>query len=44
MRYAILIEKATNNYPAYVPDLPGCVATLATQRRNRGANTVSDRF
>lgn len=27
MRYAIVIEKATNNYSAYVPDLPGCVAT-----------------
>lgn len=30
MRYAVLIEKATNNYSAYVPDLPGCVATGAT--------------
>ncbi len=30
MRYAILIEKATSNYSAFVPDLPGCVATLAT--------------
>ncbi|HAZ48084.1 MAG TPA: hypothetical protein DDW76_02870 [Cyanobacteria bacterium UBA11369] len=30
MRYAILIEKAINNYSAYVPDLPGCVATGAT--------------
>jgi predicted RNase H-like HicB family nuclease len=27
MRYAIVIEKAENNYSAYVPDLPGCVAT-----------------
>lgn len=27
MRYAIVIEKAANNYSAYVPDLPGCVAT-----------------
>jgi len=27
MRYAIVIEKAVNNYSAYVPDLPGCVAT-----------------
>jgi predicted RNase H-like HicB family nuclease len=27
MRYAIVIEKATGNYSAYVPDLPGCVAT-----------------
>ncbi|SJM91205.1 conserved hypothetical protein [Crenothrix polyspora] len=27
MRYAIVVEKAVNNYSAYVPDLPGCVAT-----------------
>jgi predicted RNase H-like HicB family nuclease len=27
MRYAIVIEKADHNYSAYVPDLPGCVAT-----------------
>ena len=27
MRYAIVIEKASGNYSAYVPDLPGCVAT-----------------
>jgi predicted RNase H-like HicB family nuclease len=30
MRYAIVIEKAENNYSAYVPDLPGCVATGAS--------------
>jgi predicted RNase H-like HicB family nuclease len=30
MRYAVVIEKADNNYSAYVPDLPGCVATGAT--------------
>ena len=30
MRYAIVIEKAENNYAAYVPDLPGCVATGQT--------------
>jgi predicted RNase H-like HicB family nuclease len=29
-RYAIVIEKAANNYGGYVPDLPGCVATGAT--------------
>lgn len=27
MRYAIVIEKAEGHYSAYVPDLPGCVAT-----------------
>ncbi len=30
MRYATVIEKATKNYSAYVPDLPGCVATGGT--------------
>lgn len=30
MRYAIVIEKTDTNYAAYVPDLPGCVATGAT--------------
>ena len=30
MRYAIVIEKAEGNYSAYVPDLPGCVATATT--------------
>lgn len=30
MRYAIVIEKAEGNYSAYVPDLPGCVATGRT--------------
>jgi predicted RNase H-like HicB family nuclease len=30
MRYAIVIEKASDNYSAYVPDLPGCVATGPT--------------
>jgi predicted RNase H-like HicB family nuclease len=27
MRYAVVIEKAGGNYSAYVPDLPGCIAT-----------------
>ena len=27
MRYAIVIENAGPNFSAYVPDLPGCVAT-----------------
>jgi predicted RNase H-like HicB family nuclease len=29
-RYAIVVEKASANYAAYVPDLPGCVATGET--------------
>jgi len=30
MKYAIVIERAENNYSAYVPDLPGCIATGQT--------------
>jgi predicted RNase H-like HicB family nuclease len=30
MRYAVVIEKAEGNYSAYVPDLPGCIATGST--------------
>ena len=30
MKYAVVIEKAQSNYSAYVPDLPGCVATGLT--------------
>lgn len=30
MRYAIVIEDAGGNFSAYVPDLPGCVATGTT--------------
>lgn len=30
MRYAIVIDKIGGNLSAYVPDLPGCVATGAT--------------
>lgn len=31
MKYAIVIERAGDNYSAYVPDLPGCIATGATK-------------
>jgi predicted RNase H-like HicB family nuclease len=30
-RFLIVIEKANNNYSAYSPDLPGCVATGSTR-------------
>ena len=30
MRYAVVIEKVNQNFSAYVPDLPGCIATGAT--------------
>ena len=30
-RYLIVIEKTPNNFSAFSPDLPGCVATGSTQ-------------
>jgi len=30
MPYAVVIERAEGNFSAYVPDLPGCVATGET--------------
>jgi predicted RNase H-like HicB family nuclease len=30
-RFLIIIEKTQNNYSAYCPDLPGCIATGKTQ-------------
>jgi predicted RNase H-like HicB family nuclease len=30
VRYAVVIEDAGGNFSAYVPDLPGCVATGTT--------------
>jgi predicted RNase H-like HicB family nuclease len=40
-RYAIVIEQVGSNYSAFVPDLPGCVATggtrAETERRIRTA-------
>ena len=30
MRYAMIIEKGELNYSAYLPDLPGCIATGKT--------------
>lgn len=31
MSYLVVIEKADNNWSAYVPDLPGCIATGRTR-------------
>lgn len=33
MEYVVVIEKAANNYSAYVPDLPGCIATGPTREK-----------
>lgn len=30
MKYLVVVEKAEQNYSAYVPDFPGCVATGTT--------------
>jgi predicted RNase H-like HicB family nuclease len=34
-RFLVVIEKADNNYSAYSPDLPGCVATGKTPQEVR---------
>ena len=44
MRYGIVIEKAAGNYSAYVPDLPGCVATGATREEAERAIRDAIRF
>ena len=31
MKYTVVIERTATNYAAYVPDLPGCVATAGTK-------------
>jgi predicted RNase H-like HicB family nuclease len=31
MKYAVVFERADGNYSAFVPDLPGCVATGVTR-------------
>lgn len=35
MRYAIVVEKTANNYSAYVPDLPGCIAGTTIEETER---------
>lgn len=37
MRYAVVIENAGSNFSAYVPDLPGCVATGASLAETEAA-------
>lgn len=31
MRYTIIIERGANNFSAYAPDFPGCVAAADTE-------------
>jgi len=44
MRYAVVIEKARDNYCAYVPDLPGCVVSGATVEATRNRMRQAIRF
>ena len=32
MKYTVVIERTPNNYAAYIPDLPGCVASVSTRK------------
>jgi predicted RNase H-like HicB family nuclease len=36
-KYLVIFEKAGNNYSAYSPDIPGCIAT-GTTRKEAGKN------
>ena len=36
MKYAVVYEQAPRNWSAYVPDLPGCVATGRTRSQVQG--------
>jgi len=31
MKYLVVVEKSSNGFGAYVPDLPGCVATAESR-------------
>jgi len=44
MRYAIVIEKTATGYSAFVPDLPGCIATGADQREVESEMKSAIRF
>lgn len=44
MRYALVIEKAGHNWSAFVPDLPGCVATADSEDEVRREIQAAIRF
>ena len=44
MRYAVVIEKAGANYSAYVPDIPGVVATGDTREEAEREIRLAVRF
>lgn len=35
-RYTVIYEQGDENWSAYVPDLPGCIATAATREELEG--------
>ena len=35
MKYVVVFEKSPNNWAAWAPDLPGCVATGATHEETK---------
>jgi predicted RNase H-like HicB family nuclease len=35
VKYAVIFERAANNWAAYVPDLPGCMTTGPTLEETR---------
>jgi predicted RNase H-like HicB family nuclease len=35
MKYTVIYEKSSTGYGAYVPDLPGCVATARTLEKTK---------
>ena len=44
MKYAVVIEQAGSNFSAYVPDLPGCIATSATVKEVENGIREAIRF
>ena len=43
-RYVIVIEKTATGFSAYVPDLPGCIATAGDQAELKGEMKSAIRF
>ena len=44
MRYAFVIERVGDGFSAYLPDLPGCIATAATPEAVERAIREAIRF
>ncbi|MGE0313230.1 MAG: type II toxin-antitoxin system HicB family antitoxin [Lautropia sp.] len=44
MRYAIVIEESNARFRAWVPDLPGCIATGATLAEAEASMRIAIRY